>query len=372
MGGLAGTGRRRFARLGVGATGTRDGDTSVSDGSERARGPSLVVGLGASAGGLEALQAFFANMPPDSGFAFVIVTHQAPHRASLLPLLIGKRTAMPVVEVSDGMAVERGPRVRGAAGAQHGPAQRAPALVRARHRGVAAPAHRLLLPLARAGSERARGRHRALGHRHRRHAGAQGDQGARSASPWCRPRATRALPACPTAPSQGDSPDLVLPVAELPRAAARLRRRACCGKRVQPSEAGDTERSSDALSQIFVLLRQHTGHDFSGYKESTVRRRIERRMNLQRVATSRPSTPRYLQYDARRDRPAVRRAADRRHLVLSRSGGVRGAGRRCSASTWPTSPTTTGFVSGWPAAPPARRRTRSRSCLRECLEALGA
>ena len=45
----------------------------------------VIVGLGASAGGLEAFETFFMQMPPDSGMAFVLVQHLAPDRASLLP-----------------------------------------------------------------------------------------------------------------------------------------------------------------------------------------------------------------------------------------------------------------------------------------------
>src|SRR5688500_16324668 len=44
-----------------------------------------IVGIGASAGGLEALEAFFTHMPPDSGMAFVVITHQPPQHVSLLP-----------------------------------------------------------------------------------------------------------------------------------------------------------------------------------------------------------------------------------------------------------------------------------------------
>jgi chemotaxis response regulator CheB len=63
----------------------------------------FIVGIGASAGGLEALEVFFYHLPPDSGMAFVIVTHQPPYRVSLLPELLAKRTAMPVREVVTGM-----------------------------------------------------------------------------------------------------------------------------------------------------------------------------------------------------------------------------------------------------------------------------
>lgn len=65
-----------------------------------------IVGIGASAGGLEALEEFFAHLPPDTGMAFVIVTHLLPDRISLLPELLGKRTGMPVHEVITGMPVE--------------------------------------------------------------------------------------------------------------------------------------------------------------------------------------------------------------------------------------------------------------------------
>lgn len=67
----------------------------------------IVVGLGASAGGLEALQTFFANMPPsDTGMCFVVITHQRANRASVLPFLLQKCTTMDVVEAREGMRLE--------------------------------------------------------------------------------------------------------------------------------------------------------------------------------------------------------------------------------------------------------------------------
>ncbi|HKB05215.1 MAG TPA: chemotaxis protein CheB, partial [Gemmataceae bacterium] len=69
-------------------------------------GPDLVVGLGASAGGLEAFQAFFAALPGDSGLAFVVVQHLHPAGPGLLPELLGKATPLPVTEVHDGTRVE--------------------------------------------------------------------------------------------------------------------------------------------------------------------------------------------------------------------------------------------------------------------------
>ncbi|MCX6006326.1 MAG: chemotaxis protein CheB, partial [Chloroflexi bacterium] len=62
--------------------------------------------MGASAGGLEAFELFFRNMPPDSGMAFVLVSHLDPGHASLLSEILQRNTVMPVVEVLDQVAVE--------------------------------------------------------------------------------------------------------------------------------------------------------------------------------------------------------------------------------------------------------------------------
>src|SRR5256885_1744415 len=64
-----------------------------------------VVGIGASAGGLEAFKKFFAAVPPDCGLAFVLIPHLDPKHESLMVELMAKYTAMPVVEAREGMAV---------------------------------------------------------------------------------------------------------------------------------------------------------------------------------------------------------------------------------------------------------------------------
>ncbi len=65
-----------------------------------------IVGIGASAGGLDAFQKFFTNMPPDTGMAFVLVQHLDPTHKSILSELIKRYTSMQVLEVEDGMLVE--------------------------------------------------------------------------------------------------------------------------------------------------------------------------------------------------------------------------------------------------------------------------
>ncbi|HEU4537030.1 MAG TPA: chemotaxis protein CheB, partial [Polyangiaceae bacterium] len=64
-----------------------------------------VVGIGASAGGLEALERFFANVPLDTGMAFVVVQHLSPDFRSLMDELLARRTSLPIHLVEDGMQI---------------------------------------------------------------------------------------------------------------------------------------------------------------------------------------------------------------------------------------------------------------------------
>src|SRR4030066_905844 len=65
-----------------------------------------VVGIGASAGGLDALERFFKNMPESSGMAFIVVTHLDPDHVSIMPHRIQKSTNMKLYQAEDGMKVE--------------------------------------------------------------------------------------------------------------------------------------------------------------------------------------------------------------------------------------------------------------------------
>jgi two-component system CheB/CheR fusion protein len=64
-----------------------------------------IVGIGASAGGVEAFQSFFKSMPPASGYGFVVILHLAPDHRSLLTDILSRATTMPVITASDGMAL---------------------------------------------------------------------------------------------------------------------------------------------------------------------------------------------------------------------------------------------------------------------------
>src|SRR5215470_9695239 len=82
-------------------------ETSARDSESSPRGDFPIVGVGASAGGLSAFEAFFSGLPPDTdpGLAFVIVQHLAPDHKSILTDLIRRYTRLQVFEVEDGMIV---------------------------------------------------------------------------------------------------------------------------------------------------------------------------------------------------------------------------------------------------------------------------
>ncbi len=69
-------------------------------------GDFYIVGMGASAGGLEAFERFFQNMPNDSGMGFILVPHLDPTHVSLMPELVQKSTKMNVSQVKDGDKVQ--------------------------------------------------------------------------------------------------------------------------------------------------------------------------------------------------------------------------------------------------------------------------
>ena len=74
-------------------------------GKDPAQAP-LVIGIGASAGGLEALQQFFSCMPPNSGLSFVVVQHLSPDYKSLMADILSKHTEMTVYQAENNMVVE--------------------------------------------------------------------------------------------------------------------------------------------------------------------------------------------------------------------------------------------------------------------------
>ena len=242
----------------------------------------IVVGLGASAGGLEALEEFFQNMPPESGMAYVVVTHQHPGHTSLLPELLRKSTRMRIVEVTDGQRIESNSIYMGPPGMNlavlngtfHLMEPEDPTALRL-------PIDYFLRSLAEDQKENAycvilsgTGTDGTLG------LGAIKGQGGMTMVQSVQSAKYGGMPQ--SAVETGFA-DFVLPVSQIP---GQLLDYARGHYRIVGEQAFPMgNHRSEALKKIFVLLRNRTGNDFSNYKASTMLRRIERRMNIHKIET---------------------------------------------------------------------------------------
>src|ERR1041385_5353900 len=90
----------------ISALGNEDIQTAGDSQTQLPAGMTHVVGIGASAGGLEALERLFNEMPSDMGMAFVVIQHLSPDFKSLMDELLARHTRMTIHRVEDGMAVE--------------------------------------------------------------------------------------------------------------------------------------------------------------------------------------------------------------------------------------------------------------------------
>jgi two-component system, chemotaxis family, CheB/CheR fusion protein len=241
-----------------------------------------VVGIGASAGGLAAFEAFFSGMPADTdpGIAFVLVQHLAPDHKSILTDLVKRYTRMKVFEVADGMAVQ--PNC-----AYIIPPNRDMALLNgtlqllepAAPRGHRLPIDFFFRSLAQDQRERAIGIVLSG-------TGSDGTQGVRAIkgeggmAMAQNPKSTE-YEGMPTSAIATGLVDYVLPAAEMPAQLIAYVAHALGKASLPVSPQGP--RSEDKLKKIFLLLRAQTGHDFSQYKQSTVARRVDRRMAVHQI-----------------------------------------------------------------------------------------
>lgn len=241
-----------------------------------------IVGIGASAGGLDAFHAFFDHMPADCDMAFVMVLHLPVDRKSMLPEILSRWTPMPVKEGVDGTLIE--PNC-----VYVPPPHAIVTLVDGRlvvrmpqdEERVYRPIDGFFDALASSLGENAvgvvlsgTGSDGALGLKAIKEAGGlaivQGTDG--------------------TAPQYGDMPagaiatgavDLVAPVEDIPKHLLRLRTNRTTSV-LLPEESASTE---GARVEICAILRGQLGHDFSGYRDKTFLRRVQRRMQVVSAAT---------------------------------------------------------------------------------------
>ena len=240
-----------------------------------------VVGVGASAGGLAVIEQFLAQVPPGSGLAYVVVQHLEPTHKAMLVELLQRNTAMPVVEAVDAMRVEPDvvyviPPNRDltlAAGRLRLAAPKQP-------RGLRLPIDLLFSSLAREQGERAvgvvlsgMGSDGTLGLQAiKSQGGLTLAQSPESAQFNSMPKSAIATGCVDIVALPADLPGHILRVSAEQQAASVLLE-------------GSDESNAHALASILHLLHDHSKHDLSDYKPSTLRRRIQRRMSVHGLAT---------------------------------------------------------------------------------------
>ena len=241
-----------------------------------------VVGIGASAGGLEAYTAFFKALEPDLGMAYVLVPHLDPARESAYTQILGRTTAMPVVQIERGMPIEPNHVYVIPPNCELTVQDRTLQITdRETPRSVTATIDIFFRSLAAEFGPNAIGvvlsgtaSDGTLGL-----AAIKGEGGITFAQDT-RSAKYDGMPASAIA---AGCVDFVLAPEAIAQELARLRNHPyVAGPPMEPSEAED--KSQDALmAQIFRLLRRATRVDFSEYKPPTIGRRIQRRMALHKI-----------------------------------------------------------------------------------------
>lgn len=245
-----------------------------------------VIGLGASAGGLQALKDFFAPMPAESGMAFVVIMHLSAKHESHAAELLQATTAMPVMQVTESVKVEPN-RVYVIPPTKH-------LAMNDGHISLTEPQ-----PLHRGQQVSIDLFFRTLGDTHKEWAvgivlsglGSDGTNGLKR----IKEQNGLAFAQDPDESEHDSMPrhaigsglvDFVLPVARMPEKLISIWRNASHIKLppvAEPSVATEGDAEEAALRDIFILLRSHTGHDFTHYKRATVLRRIERRLQVNQL-----------------------------------------------------------------------------------------
>ncbi len=263
-----------------------------------------VVGIGASAGGVSALQAMFAQMPADTGMAFVVVMHLSPDHESALGQILQRSCKLVVVTVAESCSIQ------------------------ADHIYVISPSKKLAMTdgeLQVSDMTTLQGRHRSidlffrsLAQAHQERAvcivlsgtGGDGAQGLKRVKELggvaiAQSPEDAEFNGMPKAAIQTGAVDFVLPAAEMPAKLAllwenarRIALPAPPADLVVARASGEANHlAEEALVSIKALLRERTGHNFTHYKRATVLRRLERRMQVNALPDL-PSYRRFLDAEA--------------------------------------------------------------------------
>jgi two-component system CheB/CheR fusion protein len=235
-----------------------------------------VVGIGASAGGLDAFKRFFGAMPADSGIAFVLVPHLDPAHESLMVELLARHTVMPVVEAENDMPVEANHvyiippnkyiTIHGGTLSLTGPVERwtSQTTIDQFLRSLADDQQERAICIILSGT----GAHGTLGLKAVKVAGGMA---------MVQDPATAEYERMPQSAIATGLADYVLPAERMPEALIKYVQHAYVngGTRIAAApEAGDS------LTQVLALLQARTGFDFRPYRKKMLTRRVERRMGL--------------------------------------------------------------------------------------------
>jgi len=238
-----------------------------------------IIGIGASAGGLEALEQFFSHVPHDSGLAYVVVQHLDPVKESLLPDLLQRFSQVPVVQVSDITPVQANHVYVAPPGFEitllHGVLH---LLKPVAPRGLQLPIDFFLRSLALDQQANAAGVILSG-------MGSDGTLGLRALKEkaggvFVQTPENAAFDAMPRNAVDSGLADVVAPADQLPeKILSYFSHPLLTG----PLDERTVDRLHGALEKILILVRAQTGHDFTEYKKSTVYRRIQRRMAIHQI-----------------------------------------------------------------------------------------
>ncbi|WP_341939092.1 chemotaxis protein CheB [Marinimicrobium sp. C2-29] len=242
-----------------------------------------IVGIGASAGGLAALEDFFRNTPADTGMAFIVVQHLDPTQKALLPELLQRITSMPVQEAQDNQRIEPNAVYVIPSNAElrvvddrlkleppHEP------------RGMRLPIDVLFSSLASAQGDRAI----AVVLSGMGSDGTLGLQAIRATGGLAvvqEPESAQ-FDAMPRSAIAAGCADIVAPPGELPERILAYATRVSEPAESERPQSSPSVKSVQPIEPIIAILQHKTRHDFSLYKSSTLFRRIERRMAIHDIA----------------------------------------------------------------------------------------
>ena len=241
----------------------------------------LIVGIGASAGGLEAFTKLLEHLPPHTGMAFVLVQHLAPAKDSILAELLSKATSMPVREVQDGMPVEPDhvyvipPNT--ALAVFHGVLRLLP---RAETHTQHMPVDSFFRSLAEDQGQHAVGVILSG-------TGSDGSLGIRAIKAEggivLAQDGSAKYDGMPKSAVATGAVDLILPPEKIAAELARISRHPFLTFHPPMKTGPLLQAGENDLNKIFMRIRTATGVDFTYYKQATVLRRINRRMLLHRI-----------------------------------------------------------------------------------------